>query len=328
MNEKTYLPLIQPLYSTYHFQGSGCAIIGKNPSIKNWYLNNSIQLECNRAFIAAYSSPVISVKNSSFKDNPFLNKQLFSMQELGENIHDAIRQLIDSGNYIFFDGIDDFYMEGKSWSGERHVLHDGLIHGYDLNEHTYDIYAYNKMWQYKSFNIGIDVFEEARQKTFREYCGFITAIGVSKDEALIDIPTICNELNKYINSDFSEFPPYINENAYGTVVHDYIATYMYKYLNGAIPYEKLDRRVFRMLWEHKTVMLERIRIVEKELGFNATYSNAYENISKRANDLRLMYASHMLKRRDEILKTILNEILELKSKEQEILNGFLIGIKP
>lgn len=328
MNDKTKLPLIQPLYSTYHFQGSGCAIINNNLSIKNWYYNNAIQLECNRAFIAAYTSPVISVKNSSFKDNPFLNKKIIAMEELGDRIHDVIRQLINEGNYIFFDGIDDFYMNGKSWSGERHVLHDGLIYGYDLQERTYDIYAYNKTWQYKPFTIEIDVFEEARKKTFKEYCGFITAISVSPETAIIDIEKICNELNDYINSDFIKYPPYINENASGIVVHDYIATYMYKYLNGAVPYERLDRRIFRMLWEHKNVMLERIQSVEQLLGLGNEHSCSYKKITQTANNLRLMYASHMIKRKDDVLKILLEETIKLKETEQIILNELLRIIKP
>ena len=37
--KKIELPLVEPLYSTYHYQGPGTAVLVNNPSIRNWYLN-------------------------------------------------------------------------------------------------------------------------------------------------------------------------------------------------------------------------------------------------------------------------------------------------
>ena len=57
-----------------------------------------------------------------------------------------IRSLIDNGYYVAFGGVDDYYMEGKSWYQEKHFDHDGLIVGYDQNDKTYTIYAYDQNW--------------------------------------------------------------------------------------------------------------------------------------------------------------------------------------
>ena len=33
------LPIVEPVYGTYHFQGGASAVIHDNPSIRNWFLN-------------------------------------------------------------------------------------------------------------------------------------------------------------------------------------------------------------------------------------------------------------------------------------------------
>ena len=44
MNSKTELPLIKPVYSATHGQGTVTSILHSNPSIINWYLNSPIRL--------------------------------------------------------------------------------------------------------------------------------------------------------------------------------------------------------------------------------------------------------------------------------------------
>ena len=62
MNKYVELPLVTPLYETYHNQGSATAIIANNPSIRNWYLNNAVNLVCNRKFLRGYTSPEVDVQ--------------------------------------------------------------------------------------------------------------------------------------------------------------------------------------------------------------------------------------------------------------------------
>ena len=51
MKKKVELPLIEPVYSTYHYQGSGSAILKDNPSIRNWFLNEKMLLSCDKGFL-------------------------------------------------------------------------------------------------------------------------------------------------------------------------------------------------------------------------------------------------------------------------------------
>ena len=50
----------------------------------------------------------------------------------------------------------------------------------------------------------------------------------------------------------------------GIVVYDYISIYLDKLADGSIPHERRDRRIFRLIWEHKKCMCGRIRDIEEK----------------------------------------------------------------
>ena len=109
----------------------------------------------------------------------------------------------------------------------------------------------------------------------------------------------------------------------GIVVHEYLAKYLDMLYDGAIPYEKIDRRIFRLIWEHKKTMLESIRNIEKALSLDDSVSAEYEKIAKEADTVRMLYASHIMKRRDGLLPIIKNKLLSLEKEEQDILEKLL-----
>ena len=62
----------------------------------------------------------------------------------------------------------------------------------------------------------------------------------------------------------------------GIVVHDYMAMYIEKLLDGTIPYEKMDYRIFRLIWEQKKAMLERIEKMEEMMPQVKDVSEKYK----------------------------------------------------
>ncbi len=105
----------------------------------------------------------------------------------------------------------------------------------------------------------------------------------------------------------------------GIVVHEYIAKYVDKLFDGSIPYERMDRRVLRLIWEHKKVMLERIEKIEQSLHMNNEISKKYKPLVAEADTMRMLYASHHMKRRDSVLPIIKKKLLKLMENERELL---------
>lgn len=120
------LPIVEPVYGTYHFQGGASAVIHDNPSIRNWFLNEVMNLCCSRMVLFGLTTPQIGIDKSTWEDVPFYDKRWYSTQFLRGCTNSVIRELLDSLYYVYFSGFDDYYMKGKTWYKERHFCHDGL----------------------------------------------------------------------------------------------------------------------------------------------------------------------------------------------------------
>lgn len=319
------LPLVAPIYSTYHNQGSASAVISDNLSIRNWYLNEVMILQCTREFLSGYTSPKLDIVDSSLDSNPNLEKNWYYLKNLGKYTNPIIRNLIDDGYYIYFYGADDYYIKGKTWYKDRHFIHDGLICGYNQEEETFCIYAYDSNWIYRKF--------WCPQKSFTT--GVKAALGqdisshicpVKPSQKLIEFDTrlVIKKLKEYLNPSLDICPKDEVGTVCGIAVQDYIVMYVNQLYNGKIPYERMDRRIFRLLWEHKKVMLERLEKMEKDLKLDCKTSTNYRKIVSEADKMRMLYASHHIRRRDSLLPIICKSLTELSKKEREILEDFLL----
>ncbi len=324
MSKHVELPLTEPMYKTYHYQGICTSISEDNPSMKNWYLNQVMNLMCSRRFLKGYTTPEITIENSFWYCNPHIENKRFYMQFTKKHTNYIIRELLDKGYYVVFDGIDDYYVKGKSWYHEKHFIHDGLICGYDEKDQTFCIYAYDQNWIFRKFWVSQRDFGRGRKSAFKKgYLGSIYGIKDKKDQIEFSPKMVCERLKIYLNSSIENYPFDGEGLVYGIIVHEYIAEYVSRLINGSIPYERMDRRVFRLIWEHKKVMFERIVLLEKSLNLNETHSKQYKKIVSEADIMRMLYASHHMKRRDSVLPVIRKKLLELSNSERKILTSLL-----
>ena len=324
MQKMIELPLIEPMYSTYHNQSPGTAVIVNNESIRNWYLNQVMLMHCNRTFLRGLTTPELDIKDVNWIYNPYLEKKHYEMQFLKGSVHAVIRNLLDDGYYVFFDGIDDYYVKGKSWYKEKHSYHDGMICGYNQEDKTYCIYAYDSNWIYQKFWTPIESFEKGRKSMFDDgKYGFICGIKPLPEQVLFSCETALNNISEYLDSNMDKYPENIDGPAYGIIVQEYLVKYIGKLLDGSIPYNRKDRRIFRLLWEHKKAMFERIVCIEKELNLGSVISSRYADIVKDADNVRMMYASYTLRRKDSLLIIIQKKLRDIYEKEKSLLNELI-----
>lgn len=318
------LPLTKTVYQTYVSQGGLSALSVENPSIRNWYLNEIFLLQCNKRFVnKTYSSPIIMINRTHTEGCPYMECEKVSLQYLDKCIHSVIRSMIDNGYYILIGNLDDYYVNGKSWSREWHFAHDGMIHGYDQNTHTYDMYSYDKRWILHSYKVSQqDVEKGFLSAADVDYPGILYAMKPKKVHIKLNPHKVLATMKRYLHSTMENDPPDVGNTAYGIVVHDYLALYMDYLYNDVFPHERVDRRSFRMIWEHKVIMLERLAAIEEKMGWEPSFSTEYEPLVKTADSLRMMYASHFARPRKKVLLTIKEKLLSMKETEKEILHRF------
>ncbi len=324
MKKNVELPIVEPIYGTYHKQGCGAATIHENQSVRNWYLNEAVNLRCNRKFLTGFTTPEVDVNMSDIYSNPYLYKYWIPLQFTKGYINPIIREMIDQGFYIYFGDFDDYYIEGKTWYKQRHFYHDGLICGYNQKKKTYCIYSYDNNWICQKFETSQKAFNDAREAAMKNAGkGILCAIKPSLEQVVFDSKIALEKIEEYLDSSLEKYPPTDETPVYGIVIHDYIAMYIGKLQDGTIPYEKMDWRVFRLIWEHKKVMQERLEKMEEDLELDSKTSQEYKKLVKEADTMRMLYASHHMKRRDSVLPIIQNKLLELKEKEMRILTEFI-----
>lgn len=329
MKKAIELPLAEPIYCTYHSQGTDGAVFAGNPSIRNWYYNHLSMLYCNKKFLRGYTTPELFVFDSYFWENPYLELSLIPIRHLGNSVHKVMRALMNDNYYIYFMGIDDFYIKGKSWYQQRHFMHDGLIYGYDQTARTYSIYAYDQSWRYRKFKISQNDFEEGRKSaiSLNSPLNSIEKIFIIRPKQVtieLNPIEIFDNIREYLGYSFrKEYTYYMNKMVFGIETHDYLTMYLTMLANGDIPYEKMDWRVFRQLWEHKKVMQERIAAVEQQLSAPSTISDKYAEVVKWANEIRMLYAAHHKRRKDSVLPVIREKLLDITEREYKLLYNFL-----
>lgn len=328
MKKHVELPLTEPVYKTYQNQGMATAVIVNNPTIRNWYLSNVMKLTCRRRFLTGYTTPELMIVDSSWTTNPYLESVQISTQYTKGYINPIIREMLDNGLYVAFDKVDDYYIEGKSWYKERHFGHDGLICGYDQDEKTYCIYAYDSNWIYRKFWTPQKAFNAGRIAMAKQGI-FTNVYGIKVKDKEVDFsPAVaCGNIKEYLDSDLEKYPFEGQGRIFGIVVHEYIAEYVSKLYAGEIPYERMDWRIFSLIWEHKRVMLERLIMLEQRLNMDNDISEKYKPLVAQADMMRMLYASHHMKRRDSVLPVIKRKLLALMNDEKELLTSFVIRME-
>ena len=323
--KKVELPLCEPLCSTYNFLGYDTSVLHSNPSVRNWYMNEIFILRCTTKFLKGeYSSPQIHLLGSTHYANPYLEKIVYPMKYAKGYINSIIKELLNDGYYVCFLDIDDYYLEGKSWYKQRHIPHDGMIFGYDNERKIYNILSYDENWLFRPFEVSQRSFEKGRKSMFeRGRYGKIIGLKPKNETVAFDAQKVVEKLSEYLTVSSAVSSQTGVEMTVGIAVHDVIAKYIEMHIDGSIPYEKLDRRVFRLIWEHKQMMLERLKITENALGLDSSVSEAYSALVADSDRMRMLYALHHAKRRDSVLPTIRNMLIKLRNTEEKLLFEFI-----
>ena len=317
------LPLTDPVYSTFHHQATS-AIIQENPSIRNFYLNHATVLKCHRDFLDGYTSPSIGIECSAWGDNPFFEKRSYHTEFLNGYTHSLIRNLLNNGFYVIFNYVDDFYIPGKSFYGKRHFAHDGMICGYDDLEKTYTIYAYDENWVLRRFKIPRQSFHKGRKATQKEgLFSRLHGLKPQKEPVLLEIELLLEKVREHLGSSLILYPPDERGKVSGIAVHDYIGMYLDKLLDGSIPHERMDWRVFRLIWEHKKVMYERLQKAEEALQMNDAISSAYFPLIAEADAMRIHYAIYHKRKRNSLLQSIKSKLQFVNEAERALLTKFI-----
>ena len=327
MNKSVQLPFIVPIFATVQSSGAAeFAMIG-HPTAFNQMLNQATNICCTTKFIIGYTSPEVSIPNVYVYSYKFMERYYVNFRYVYDHCMDIIKSMLNDGMYVFYHSVDDFYLPGKSWYGISHIHHDGIICGYDDNDHTISIAAYDINWVYNLIRVPQNCFLEALSASLekRQYGDMIAYRVKPNTVSEINEGEMLKFLREYMDSDLKKYPTDKDDEVRGIVVHNYLAMYIDKLKDGSIPYDKMDWRALRPVWEHKKCMLERIKAVENKNEMSNALSQRYANVVSKADKIRIMYAMYHKNHNNKLLDKIRDGLLELAQSDKELV-GELISI--
>lgn len=314
------LPVKAPRFCTYNWMGSAGIVVNTNPTGDNWYLSRAMQFELNRSFLHGHTTPNFSMSEADIWSMPFIQKVTLPSAMADQCEKQLIRGFIDQNYYVVVEKIDDYFVEGKTFYHQRHFIHDAFITGYDDEKNTYTLAGYDSRWIYTTFETPQrGVVRGIRSAIAQESPSRIIGVRCAQEPIALDLHEMRRRIADHLHYNLYE----TTEKIYGLLVYDYLSTYLDFLRNDSIPHARMDWRMFRLVYEQKKCMLDRLLAVEKTFYPPDTLSSAYLPSVEAANAAQFLYAKYCMKRDDSLLTAIQKKLLQIRSNDMVILPRFL-----
>lgn len=315
MNNSILLPVdLDKLYfSSYNYSGCANIVADANPMSNNWYYNNSISICCDEESGVMPYSPNVKISGLKMEDFSFVDLVAIPNSFIVNCAFELIYSMLQNGYYVYFDGVDDYYIEGKTNYHIRHSEHDGMITGYDAEHERFSVAAYSLNNKFECFytpansiSIGINSILD------KGWNGTITAAKPMPYIIELDIKRIKEQLIQYCDVSYKP-KPFVSQ---GIAICECIV----EYLNSC---EYVDIRQFRMLWEHKKCMLDRIFAIENALKLTPDYSNKYKEVPDVSRRIMLLCEKYNMTSDRSIIPRIIENMREIKQTEHAVLHKLI-----
>ena len=305
MNNKFSLPADIPEIIGYNHHAYTLTILKNSKNFEDWLYGNYIQLVYHS--LPESRIPLDFFGYLSYK-NPYIDFVPFSQTEFEESnceLIDFIIQKLKDEYYVYV-SVDEFYLNCRSSFHKQHFIHDNMLFGFDEDIQAFDIIGFNG----EKFSLN--------KVLFSEFCDSISYINFAKVKKNIKFQFNIKEVFQLL-CDFSQsnntflrnpIPPIPQNPICGLKTYDKFEEMCYLYSNNG------DIRVPHLLYEHKKIMCERIKYMQKN-KYVASCDDIYNNYRK-LEQLFLKYRNIILKEKingdmDKVKKAIYNINKELKS---------------
>lgn len=295
------------------------------PKLEGWFYSNYVNLYALPEILLFLSNDFVN------KEEPLLHYDTISKDNLLEwniNIIYFLRQAIDQGKYINTDLNEKFL----SYSGKQYdYVHDAFIYGYNDDKKIFYMRGFNKTGLYGSVIATYDEVEQAYKTSLNvEKETFINLIKPNEltEKYPFDLYRFHIQLDDYYHSTNYTYRDvqldgYLHNRedvVFGLQCYDMIREKIHQ---NAPPNENLI--LFHTLWEHKNIMLLRIRFMEK-YAFMPMNNKIYLEYQKIANDamvIRNIALRNKISQKNSSISNIYTIINRIESAENKVLPLFL-----
>jgi len=329
------LPLyFPPPVKIYLHHAIPLSVILSSPDTQEWFYSNYLQI-CNLPDNEPYPNEYFQFfpHNFSWDGNCFLDVQWWQYDE-ADTIIDFCRKWIKEGFYLDIDILESELM-GKSGNEKNKHTHQCLIFGFDDMEKVLYSINFNDNFEFGIIKYSYHDFINA----FRQVVSYLRQTGqylkekyslrilkVNDRKFGIDIVSLKKLLTEYCFSIDSSKDLYYSiffkrkkaHKHWGiNVIHNLIDHIKNVDSNNT----ELDYRAFHGLWEHKTIMLNRMNyLIEKKIiNADDEFIAKYKNMEHLASVVRFRIYKFYLTHNRQNLPIVAELLNEICTKEKSLI---------
>ena len=310
--------------------------MGAHKNHKDWKANNYIQIMAYEDFFNG-TAVIEYLAGTVFGGSELLDYEDFSddkehIVESLENMNQFFEESFQQ-NASVYTFVDEYYVPSTSSYQKEHFEHDILICG--KQEEGYEYLGYDSIGNYSKNLLPEELLYKAVQidnkcvkviKCNTKSYQFDLKKFIVMLEEYLYAKDSRNNLDLYLyNEAYNECfyrPKFKRPLVFGTDVYILLKNMVDIVLSNNLDY---DKRIIHLLKEHKESMMAKIiYLTDHNYLDNGTYfQNKYSEIVKEAKSIEYIGLSYAFSKDKEKLRKVLEKLLALKEKEEQILKELL-----
>lgn len=303
---------------TYQSSAFVLSILLAHENVKNAYYNKYINLEgtCDTNK-NSYQLEFSDVLWGVYDEDGIAKVCINYIRDIPRNeFFVYMKNILNQNNYLLLYSVDEYYLSYSKYYHSIHRIHDTYIYGYD--DTNFYIMAYTKG---KLSRIKVDVkeVEEALyyQLNVKKDVSFCHFRFLDNCNVSIDLKCIHDQLVLYLQGTG------VNKNnlIYGIKTYDIINNYLdYMDVN---PICDINYKHFRVLWEHKKIMCERIEKLSEMIHIDDSILETSREIERLSNSLFMLVMKNNVKRSELIIDRAKKHLNVIKEKEVQMITDLI-----
>lgn len=329
MSKKQLIIKADPLLRTNSDYAHLSLIIQEDERSKRWLYNHFIQL-----FLKPWEpdNPLRFFYQDGFGDNwyalnPCVDYQILtraSVRSRGREVIDFFVSELDTG-YCIRAYLNEFYVPERESFNRQYLPHPALISGYDLEEQTFDLCGFAEQGYFKMTRIPFEAFLKAffsYEEADNYRLDHILLMKVKSEKvAVLDIDVVLEQLEDYVSGrNSSERYRIYNEPVdalYGVDIYLGLIGLLY---SRTAPDQAMNLKPFYLLWEHKTLMLRRLEMLDEHgVPGMESLARSYRSVESKVQKARNIYFKFTLTHDPFILPEIVELLIEVQHLEASLL---------
>ena len=317
------LPLVFPPIETYQGSSFILGILLANPNYSDIQYNGYINLQYNKE-AENFSWLAVSFTDSTWDDYRVKGLAEMNLYDIAHFTKSSLvsffRERLDQGCYLLLYDVDEYYLSNGEKYKTEHFNHDTYIYGY--SDDSFLVLAYKnehlERLVIKNEEVIESLFSEQARKNDDQRRHFSSFRLVINKGIKLDADIIRRSIKEFYEPDSEENEK--RECARGIGVYDKIIFC----LKGIKENEHVDMRAFKVIWEQKELMVNRIKKTFPELSSDC--SNSMQSICDKIKLIFRIVMKYNHSMRKNSIERVCRLIDEVKNDDLKWYEAYFKGM--